>query len=279
MPESSSETPQPHDATHTTRESPTLPLCPHCEATLTGRYCAQCGQDNRHDRLNTKTLFGDFFESITDLDWPILRTVIDLTRRPGQACLDYKSGHRKKYTNPLRYCFLFAAIMVLVTLATGHSPSDGLRSAMGATTLDSLPADADPEVRERMEKIYEAVDFFGRNMHYLTLATFPAMTLALMLLFRAQRYTFAEHAVYFLFVTGHMFAILSIFLPFGLLGTTVGSLTFQIANFGYQAWAACRYYRVGIWSSAWRIAALFGANVVINGTIGAVGGFLYAVLG
>ena len=83
-------------------ESSPLQTCPNCDATLSGEWCHDCGQRQRHRRLDVKDLAADAFDSIVDVDGAIWRTLVDLTLRPGRAIGDFVEGKRRRYINPIK---------------------------------------------------------------------------------------------------------------------------------------------------------------------------------
>lgn len=109
-----------------------LTHCMNCQHALAGGvYCPACGQRNVHQRLNWQDLWADLKEQVLEINLPWLRTVIDLTLRPGRTALDYLEGHRIKYVNPLKYQIYAFVLLILcyrmLDSASLEEDANGLR--------------------------------------------------------------------------------------------------------------------------------------------------------
>jgi hypothetical protein len=116
---------------------PPLPqtlVCGNCGATLTGEYCAACGQ--RHEpHVHTVAHFaGEAFESITHADSRVWRTLWFLLAKPGRLTCEFFDGRRAQYLPPFR---LYLVISVLFFLVMGV-PQDAqivrVQAEIGPTT-------------------------------------------------------------------------------------------------------------------------------------------------
>lgn len=56
-------------------------------------------------------------EALLDVESPLPATLIGLIRNPGQVCLDYVNGRRKRYLNP--FAFLLVAVTAQIILSAG----------------------------------------------------------------------------------------------------------------------------------------------------------------
>jgi len=92
--------------------------CPNCDATLTARFCAECGQ-RRPRRVEAWRLAREAVAALLDVDGPWLRTVRDLTLRPGEALRAYLAGARKRYVNPMLYLVGTATVYLFAVHALG----------------------------------------------------------------------------------------------------------------------------------------------------------------
>jgi hypothetical protein len=112
-------------------------VCANCHATLTGEYCAECGQ--RHEpHLHTVAHFAsEAFESISHADSRLWRTIGYLLVRPGFLTRQFFDGKRVRYLPPFR---LYLVISVLFFVAVGLP--DG-----AAVKIDIDGAPATPEQR------------------------------------------------------------------------------------------------------------------------------------
>lgn len=90
--------------------------CANCSATLTGAYCAVCGQSR--EALN-HSIFHLAFEGLGDIftwDGRLLRTMRALYARPGRVARDYVEGKRVSFTPPVRI-FLLASLVLIAVMA------------------------------------------------------------------------------------------------------------------------------------------------------------------
>jgi len=71
-------------------------------------------RDEKLPRLRSREVLASFFDEVLEFEMPILKTVISLTVRPGTMCREYIAGYRRRYSNPMRYAFLTATLMVIM---------------------------------------------------------------------------------------------------------------------------------------------------------------------
>jgi hypothetical protein len=76
--------------------------CRNCDAELTGRYCARCGQDIHRRVLSLRHALGELIEDISQADARVWRTLRLLVLRPGELTCEYLRGKCASYTPPLR---------------------------------------------------------------------------------------------------------------------------------------------------------------------------------
>lgn len=106
----------------------------------------RAARDEQLPRLRSRDVVSSFFNDVLELDLPILRTIIDMTLRPGRLCRAYLSGYRRRFSNPMRYAFLMAAVMALVYAVMGTSPSAVIEQMVQPPTIvvtdGEAPADS-----------------------------------------------------------------------------------------------------------------------------------------
>lgn len=106
----------------------TITNCLNCQTHLQGlTYCGLCGQRNIHRRLVWRSLVEDLNVQIFEFNLPWLKTIKDLTIRPGRVCSDYADGHRVVYVNPIKYVFYMighSALLLVVLELTGFLGAD-----------------------------------------------------------------------------------------------------------------------------------------------------------
>lgn len=92
--------------------------CLNCGATVQGRYCQVCGQENIEPKENFWTMFTHFFNDITHFDGKFFTTLKDLLFKPGFLSAEYMSGKRMSYLNPVRMYVFTSALFFLAFFAT-----------------------------------------------------------------------------------------------------------------------------------------------------------------
>jgi Protein of unknown function (DUF3667) len=92
-------------------------VCLSCGATLYGRYCHLCGQENIEPKESAWSLVTHFFYDITHFDGKFFSTVKYLLIRPGFLSREYMLGRRAKYLNPVRLYVFTSAFFFLILFA------------------------------------------------------------------------------------------------------------------------------------------------------------------
>jgi len=94
--------------------------CLNCGATVQGRYCHICGQENIEPKETFWHMFTHFFYDITHFDGSFFTTVKDLLFKPGFLSREYMIGRRKKYLHPVRMYVFTSAVFFLVFFSMYH---------------------------------------------------------------------------------------------------------------------------------------------------------------
>jgi hypothetical protein len=88
--------------------------CLNCGATVMGRYCHVCGQENVEPKETFWHLVAHFFNDITHFDGKFFTTLKDLLFKPGFLSKEYMMGRRASYLNPIRMYVFTSAIFFLI---------------------------------------------------------------------------------------------------------------------------------------------------------------------
>lgn len=94
--------------------------CLNCNATVLGRYCQACGQENTEPKETFWHMFTHFFYDITHFDGSFFVTLKDLLFKPGFLSREYMLGRRKKYLHPVRMYVFTSAVFFLVFFSMFH---------------------------------------------------------------------------------------------------------------------------------------------------------------
>lgn len=122
--------------------------CANCEAPLTGKYCASCGQKQLdHHEYSLWHFIQHAMHDVTHFDTKLLRSIVPLVTMPGLVTSEYLAGKRGRYLRPLQTFILLNIIFFFVgsrvglfnftydmfvknrRLVTGQSPAQMLEAA------------------------------------------------------------------------------------------------------------------------------------------------------
>ena len=106
--------------------------CLNCGTTLTGAYCAACGQPG-HIHRSFVSLGHDILHSVFHFDTKLWRTVPELVLHPGRLTRRYIDGERAKFISPMALYLLSVFLMYAVFSFTGGAaPTVGPMDFPGA---------------------------------------------------------------------------------------------------------------------------------------------------
>lgn len=261
----------------TKRDSDSPRTCPNCGCSTDTLFCCECGQNNRSPRLTTRAVFAPLIEEITELELPIINTIIGMTIRPGRVCLDFISGKRKRYTNPIKFSFLTGALFVLVLQVFDLHPDEGIQDLLQGTQFHVPENAQDADDPQRAHLTIALRDFVEGWLQFLNLLLIPILALLLMVLYRKNRLNLAEHSVFLLFIFGHSFLISIPLLLMGLYSNWQTWIAMQFWPWIYLWWAACVFY-TGHWlMHGVKMFVLLVAKTVASAMLGAAIAIAYVL--
>src|ERR1700761_4733457 len=93
--------------------------CLNCGATLQGKFCHNCGQEN----LQIKESFGHMMNhAVSDyfhFDHQFFHTLKPLFFQPGRLTSEYMAGHRVQYLHPVKMYIFISVVYFLVLFQSG----------------------------------------------------------------------------------------------------------------------------------------------------------------
>ena len=95
--------------------------CLNCGAAATGKFCAECGQENEDQTIALKLLVGDLLSDLASFDSKLFRTLVPLLVRPGFLTNEYNAGKRVCYLSPFKLYLTASLVFFLVLPLTGRS--------------------------------------------------------------------------------------------------------------------------------------------------------------
>ena len=136
--------------------------CLNCNATVLGRYCQACGQENTEPKET-------FWHMFTHFDGSFFVTLKDLLFKPGFLSKEYMLGRRKKYLHPVRMYVFTSAVFFLVFFSLFYvSENDIAKADQRAKTERSFSTIKEESLKnaktkEDSARIIKGLEFLGYN--------------------------------------------------------------------------------------------------------------------
>src|SRR6266581_6636241 len=138
-------------------QAPPFTHCENCGASLSGRFCWQCGQAAIDYRRSFRHVIVDVLDSFLNWDSKFFATIGLLIVKPWRLTNELLAGKRVRYLHPLRL-YLLASILFFFAVNYG---ARGLRvdpSKLGPKDRAEIEADLKkedlpPEARTKLEKL------------------------------------------------------------------------------------------------------------------------------
>lgn len=214
-------------------ETTTGATCANCAATLTGPFCASCGQSADDLHRPFRSLLADAFGEVFSLDTRFARTLWPLLTRPGRVTKEYLSGRRVAHVPPLR-TYLIAALVFFglfslfptksppVYVSTVGTPEAArARSAAGNKVTIELPEHVwfgDRRFQEVSARARANPEAFAqaayRNIPRAFFLFLPIFALLLKVFYWKQGYYF-EHLVFALYFQAVLFLTFALYFVVG----------------------------------------------------------------
>lgn len=175
--------------------------CKNCGEIFEGKYCNNCGQNARVEKINMRYLLDELPESVFQINHGFLFTVKELFLQPGDMIKNYIEGKRINYSKPIAYFILASAIYVLTTYLVGS-----------VTFMEDLIAGLNQgrkDIAQGVElRIY---NWLSSNQTYTILILLPFYSFASYLAFKKFKYGFTEHLVLNMYITAQQLIIYTFF--------------------------------------------------------------------
>jgi hypothetical protein len=123
--------------------------CLNCGATVQGKYCHVCGQENVEPKETFWHMVTHFFNDITHFDGSFFITLKDLLFKPGFLSKEYMKGRRASYLHPVRMYVFTSAIFFLLFFSFFTSV------AFNSTLDDPLTKEGRKALTEKIEKDFK----------------------------------------------------------------------------------------------------------------------------
>lgn len=218
--------------------------------------CGVCGHNQRAGRLTLGGVVRDAWRQVIELDLPTVRTIGHMAYKPHSVARAYVRGDRTRYLNPIKFCFVAGAIMVL---AIGLQRGGLFNSIKGPTSGTATASDLQAQFKQ-------ASAVMLRYAHIMTIAALPVLAGAVYWLFRSSGYNAAEQLAMVLLVSGEVFLFKTIMVPLGGYANGLTLALLIVATSVWMAWAIMRFERAS--PAAGMLRALLAIAIYLVANIG-----------
>ena len=185
------------------RRAPAPWTCSTCAATVTTRYCPDCGDHPVPQRdLTLRGLLRQLIDALSSIDGRLIRSLRVLVSRPGALTVAYVHGPRKPYLGPFQLFLLANVVFVAAQSLTGanvfsspleshlrHQDWSGVAQRLVAVHLESRQTTLDAYA----PIFNQAVAFHAKSL--VIVMAIPFAMLLPALFFRSRR-PFVMHLVF-----------------------------------------------------------------------------------
>jgi hypothetical protein len=237
------------------------PVCADCGASLTGPFCAACGQKAGPSNPTVRDFLHELTAELLDFDGKIFRSVRLLFLRPGFLTHERFLGRRTRYASPVRLYLIFS---VLFFTAFAFAPD------VGQSSYTAGPGEViDPEVAaERATALLSAMnDVLNRWLPRAMFVLVPLFAAFVMLACRGRGRNYPQHLYFALHVHAVAFGAISLLTAARIVDVPVispivriGALLYAIVHF---VLALRRAYETTAFGAVWR-AALIGTLYLVS---------------
>ena len=202
-------------------------VCVQCGSISTGKYCSDCGQDLRKERLTVIQIIKDVFKYFTKTESSQINTLKTLLFKPGFVQRDYILGVRGKYQSPHSFFFLTGGLTAIAIYYT-HT-----------------------HFLAEHQTINNAETVFTRNYFVLTqFFLLPFYSLFTWLLFKSKKFNYAESLVYFSYTLSIIFILILVTSILNVFHLNISHDYYEFPLMtAYLFWTNYNYFKgEGIWS-------------------------------
>lgn len=224
--------------------------CRNCGEILGGRFCHECGQKHVEGRLDTRAVFAQFFEALTESDSTLWQTLRKLTRNPGRVALDYIEGGRAQYLNPVRFLLVTFTIYIGLMVVTG--------AQLDIASRVFIPGNDQPTDAAASSYAQSLISIIATQMDMIVLVVIPLLTLFIRFQYWRSGRNYAETFTFVCFVFGLGYLYGSLTVPIQFVFGTFTTVFKNLITAGLFIQGARTFYNVG-----WGKAIIGGAITAI----------------
>jgi hypothetical protein len=203
-------------------------LCPSCNTEFKGVYCYRCGERQLDQKQRSlKYLFASLFESFTDLDGKLWRTLKLFILEPGKLSLLHHQGVRKNYLKPITLFLFISIIFFIFTPTTDFNLSLNDQLNLQPIYSEWLSSVIEKQLNTMGKSEKEiAVSYnllspvIAKTLFFINI---PILSIGILLLNYKKKFVYLDHFIYSLYINSFilflpliiasLFYILGLFLP------------------------------------------------------------------
>jgi hypothetical protein len=140
--------------------------CLNCGATVYGKYCHVCGQENTEPKETFLGMLTHFVYDITHFDGKFFTTLKDLLFRPGFLSAEYIKGKRVSYLHPIRMYVFTSAVFFLVFFSL-RNPKEAFKITSGNEPLSLSARDSIAENIRKSIRLNGSTTNFEKQLELL----------------------------------------------------------------------------------------------------------------
>ena len=248
-------------------------VCKNCNTKFndTQNFCFECGAKVIRNRLKPSVLIKQINEQFLSIDNKLLKTFIDLFRKPEVVVNGYIDGTRKKYIDVLQYFAIALTLVGLQVFLLNTFFTEELESSF--KVLESLDGSSDGKAKSNnpFQMDFDSFEEITNYQSIIYIITIPfyaiASWLTNLIIKHTLRYNFTEHLVLNLYYYAQVIiitAILSIlFLCFGFNYLLISGVV-SLLVFAYHFYTLKRVFNLDILHAIAFYALVMTAFVLIG---------------
>lgn len=160
--------------------------CRNCGHSIDGKFCKNCGQNSKVDRIDFRNLLNEISESIFQINKGFFYTLKELFIRPGSSLNEFLDGKRKNHFKPVAYVLTLSTVYFLISQVTNQNT--WIEDLISGWTDGATAGKSGNEIPK-------ILTWFAKNYAYSTLLLLPVFSIASYLSFLKFGKNYLEHIV------------------------------------------------------------------------------------
>ncbi|WP_298760515.1 DUF3667 domain-containing protein [uncultured Psychroserpens sp.] len=234
----------------------------HIELASESNFCNNCGGKVIRNRLTFRNLFEHISETFFNYDNKLLRTFIDLFKKPEAVIDSYVQGVRKRYVNPLS----FLGITLTLSGLSIFIIKKYYLEYLDFSKLFTSEIFNNPTSQKMLADMANGGSAFEYNSLIIS-AMIPILAIVSAVVFYDKRYNLTEHIILYMY---SMSALLSTSVIVGILVLLVipehylvYSMLFYVIIFAYHCYALKRIFKLSALQLFLKVLLFFAVFIAL----------------